>query len=243
MVDLLVDRSKTVQRDILQIVLSESLSTAPKLTNEQLAALAIIFLFKYTQRHYIRNNDFLGEDFDKHVHPFVEKLSKNRACYQHLQFAGCGSVEISITSLESCLLQGYQGLFSKGFEESLISQQGFTANSSILVGELFIKCINDPSKVQVNALSKEVLEQIMIKHAIIGDDKVKFLKLFDRNKMSEAEVREKCVAIRPYMSTVFEVWSSSPMQSFSLTSVGMALGHANIKRLIGEFADLRIWIK
>jgi len=32
------------------------------------------------------------------------------------------------------------------------------------------------------------------------------------------------------------------MKKFTLTSLGIAIGHANIKRLIGEFANLSIWI-
>ncbi|WP_376778330.1 LPO_1073/Vpar_1526 family protein [Stutzerimonas nitrititolerans] len=44
------------------------------------------------------------------------------------------------------------------------------------------------------------------------------------------------------MESVFDTWSDSPMKSFTMTSVGMAIGHANIKRLVGEFASLSIWI-
>jgi hypothetical protein len=44
------------------------------------------------------------------------------------------------------------------------------------------------------------------------------------------------------MSGLFETWSGSLMKNFTLTSVGIAIGHANIKRLIGEFANLSIWI-
>jgi len=48
LVDLLVDRTKHPSRTILQIVLNESLAVAPKLTPDQLAALSVIFLFKYS---------------------------------------------------------------------------------------------------------------------------------------------------------------------------------------------------
>jgi hypothetical protein len=61
-------------------------------------------------------------------------------------------------------------------------------------------------------------------------------------KMSDNEIKEKIIAIRPYMAEVFETWTNSSLQTFTLTSVGIAIGHANIKRLIGEFADLAIWI-
>lgn len=44
------------------------------------------------------------------------------------------------------------------------------------------------------------------------------------------------------MKKIFETWESSAIKNFTLTSVGIAIGHANIKRLVGEFSDLSIWI-
>lgn len=63
LVDLLVDRTKHDKRTILQIVLNESLSVAPKLTNDQIAALSIIFLVRHTINNGVNNlltfNDYL----------------------------------------------------------------------------------------------------------------------------------------------------------------------------------------
>ena len=112
----------------------------------------------------------------------------------------------------------------------------------MLDSRIFIPCINDPSKMQVNANSKESLEIKFEKFQIIPEDRGKIIKLFDKNKMNETEIKEKCIEIKPYMATLFDVWSNSAMKRFSLTSVGIAIGHANIKRLIGEFTDLSIWI-
>lgn len=239
LVDLLVDRSKQDQRDILQIVLNESLSTAPKLTDNHLAALAVIFQFKYTQCYDIGNHQQFGEYLDKRVLPFVSKLSRNQAGYQHLEFSGCGSIGISGTSLEDILGTLYQGQFLKGFDQSEIS------NRVISVGldcRFFIPCLNDTSKLQVKANSKATLEKSLDVHAICSEDRTKILELFNLGRMSEPEVKDKLIAIRPYMANVFEIWTNSPMQTFTLTSVGIAIGHANIKRLIGEFASLAIWI-
>jgi len=239
LVDLLVDRSKQDQRDILQIVLNESLATAPKLTDTHLAALAVIFLFKYTQNFGIGNHQMFGDYLDKHLLPFVSKLSKNHAGYQHLQFSGCGSIGLGGNSLEGILGTVYQGQFLKGFDQSEI------ANRAISVGvdaRFFIPCLNDATKLQVNANSKENLEKLLDAQGVSSEDRAKILGLFDLGKMSEPEIKEKLIAIRPYMAEVFEIWTNSPMQTFTLTSVGMAIGHANIKRLIGEFASLAIWI-
>lgn len=239
LVDLLVDRSKQDQRDILQIVLNESLSTAPKLTDENLAVLAAIFLFKYTQNHSVGNHQMLGEYLDGHLLPFASKLSKNLAGFQHLEFTGCGSIGIAGGPLESIIGTTYQGQFLKGFDQSEIAIRGISVGPD---ARFFIQCLNDPLKLQVRANSEEVLVKTLDREGISPEDKVKIIELFNLGKMSESEINQKLIAIRPYMSEVLDIWKNSSMQTFTLTSVGMAIGHANIKRLIGEFASLSIWI-
>ena len=239
LVDLLVDRSKRDQRDILQIVLNESLSTAPKLTDSHLAALAVMFLFKYTQNNRVLSHLALGEYLDLHLLPFIPKLSKNNAGYQHLEFTGCGSVQIGGGTLESILGHSYQGLFFNGFDQSEVDNRNLNKE---LQTQFIMQCLNDASKLQINTKDKETLERNLEHHKISADDRTKILQLFDLGKMNEKEINTKVIAIRPYMAEVFAIWNDSPMQLFTLTSVGMAIGHANIKRLIGEFASLSIWI-
>lgn len=239
LVDLLIDRSKREQRDILQIVLNESLGTAPKLTENQLAALAVIFLFKYTQDYSVGNHQLLGEFFDKYAGPFVTKIVKNLACYQHLEFSGCGSVGLSSMVLEDVLSKTYRGQFLKGFDEKEVIDRGVSIG---LDHRFFIPCFNDPSKIQVRANSEELLKKAFDEQAIMPEDRTKITALFNMNKMNHDEIRKKCIEIKPYMAGLFEKWSGSAMKNFTLTSVGIAIGHANIKRLVGEFADLSIWI-
>jgi len=239
LVDLLVDRSKQGDRNILQIVLNESLATAPKLTDSQLSCLSIIFLFRYTQNHGVGNHAMLGQYFDKHVHPFNSRLVKNNASYQHLEFTGCGSIQMGEITLEDIVGQIYQGLFLKGFDSSEIEARGITVGHD---PRFFIPCLNDPTKLQVRANNKEALIKYLDSFSIQDNDREKIIALLDHGKMGPQEIRDKCIEIRPYMKEVFDIWSESPMKAFTLTSVGMAIGHANIKRLIGEFADLSIWV-
>jgi hypothetical protein len=239
LVDLLVDRSKQEQRDILQLVLTESLGIAPKLTSNQLSALSVIFLFKYTQNTSIGNHELLGVYLDKFVERFSSSLVKNRACYQHLEFTGCGAIGLGSRSLESILGTTYQGQFMWGFDSSELAAKGVSCGAD---ANLFMTSLNDPTKLQVRANSKEVLTQLLERHGVSVEDRTKITELFDVGKMSDVEIREKCIAIRPYMATVFDTWSDSPMEHFTLTSVGIAIGHANIKRVVGDFSNLSIWI-
>jgi len=127
----------------------------------------------------------------------------------------------------------------KGFDIEEIANRGISVGHD---QRFFIPCLNDTTKFQVRANNRESLEKYLDANGLTPDDKSKILGLFEHNKMSHAEIRDKCISIRPYMANVFDVWSDSPMKSFTLTSVGMAIGHANLKRLIGEFASLAIWI-
>src|SRR6266853_1687267 len=184
LVDLLVDRTKHDQRDILQIVLNESLETAPKLTEQQLAVLAIAFLFKYTQNHGLGNHQMFGEYLDRFVFPFAPKIVKNVACYQHLEFSGCGSISVLTASLTSILGQGYQGLFLKGFDAQEITTRGISVGND---QRLFTQCLNDPHKIQVRALNKDGLSKAFDAHSIGDEDRAKITALFDSQKMDDAQ--------------------------------------------------------
>lgn len=239
LVNLLVDRSKQEQRDILQIVLNESLIIAPKLTRAQLAILAIVFVFKHTNK----TGDFKGVDdlweyFDLHIKPFVKDLVKNIVSFQHLQFSGCGSISEGIFNrLEDILGRTYQGLFLKGFDPEELEKRDVQ-----LEEELRMTCFNDDKKIQIRALNIDDLSLKMKQLKIPDEKKTKIIELFNLNKMNKNEIKEKCIEGRSYMNDVFDIWSNSKMQMFNLTSVGIAIGHANVKRLVGEFANLSIWI-
>lgn len=239
LVDLLVDRSKHEQRDLLQIVLNESLSTAPKLTESQLASLAVIFLFKYTQNFAVGDHQKLGQYFDRHVLPFADKLGTTESCYQHLEYSGCGSIGLGSVMLVQLIKTNYLGLFVKGFDAEEVTNRGISVG---LDPRFFVSCLNDPSKYQVRARCKEDLEKYLKANSIEQDDGAKITSLLDHGLMNDEEVIQKCITIRPYMEQVFSVWASSSMANFTLTSVGIAIAHANIKRLVGEFANLSIWI-
>jgi hypothetical protein len=239
LINLLVDRSKQQQRDILQIVLNESLATAPKLTNDQLAALSTIFLLRYTETNGISTHQSLGNHFDMYLAPFASKLVKNTSCYQHLAYSGSGAMDFGSASLVAILCDRFQGHFQNGFDqEEILAREISIGNDP----RFFMNCLNNSSKLQVNAINRKSLDNEFEKHSISSEDRLKIIDLFEIGKMNEVEMRDTCVSIRPYMSNLFETWSESLMGQFSLTSVGIAIGHANIKRLVGNFSDLSIWI-
>ena len=106
----------------------------------------------------------------------------------------------------------------------------------------FVKCLNDEEKLQFGFMNLKDLDAQMISDDVGDEEKKLTHTLQAMNSMGLDEIEKKCIAIRPYMKTVIDTWSLSSMQCFNLTSVGIALAHANIQRLIGAFADLSMWI-
>lgn len=238
LVDLLVDRTKHQPRELIQIVLDESLSTAPKLTSSQVASLSAVFFLRYTQIN-LGTHELLCEKLDSYLAPLLASITKRFASFQHLEFSGCGTIAVTEVSLEAIFKDRYRGLFAKGFDASTIEDQGVTLGNDPRV---FIPCLNDQSMLQVNALNREGLDTYLKQLGVPTEDMTRINTLFDLNIMSNDEVREKCIALRSYMADVFDFWHDSAAKNFRLTSVGIAIGHANIKRFAGEFADLSIWI-
>jgi hypothetical protein len=239
LVDLLVDRTKQESRSILQIVLNESLSVAPKLTPDQLAALSVIFLFKYTINHRIRNHETLWTYLDRHVAPFADLLSDKVACYQHLEYSGCGTVGLGTVALAEVFKQHYGALFSKGFDDAQWQGKQLSLPS---IHPIFLTCVNDKTRRQVNGMSEEVIRSECKRLGVSEDDTGKVVGLHTETLMSADDVKNKIIDARPYMRRVFEMWAGSSMSHFTLTSVGIAIGHANVKKNVGEFTDLGIWI-
>lgn len=240
LVDMLVDRTKEESRTLLQIVLNESLSVAPKLTPDQLAALSIAFLFRYTVFQSISNLDSLNQYLDTFVAPFVNSLTKKASCYQHLEFAGCVSIGLGSIMVEKILRDRYPGLFSRGFDADV--QTNSRQISLALDHPIFTKCLHDLHKWQVNAINEETLRTRAQRLGINDEETQKLISLTNDSLMGTDEARSYLVSVREYMETLFDVWHNSSMKNLTLTSVGIAIGHANIKRSLGEFTDLSIWI-
>ncbi|WP_434707266.1 hypothetical protein J3P75_15065 [Pseudomonas sp. R1-1] len=240
LVDLLVDRSKQDKRDLLQIVLNESLEIVPKLTSAQVANLSMLFLCCYTIDNAVVNDEQLGLYFDKNILPLADQLVKSASSFQHLQFTGCGSAQMISRSLEESFLAQYPGLFSKGFtrDEADVELLPIRTRRKFLM-----TCLNDSEKLQVRVQNAASLTAMYDEHGVDEANRLIIDRLFNLGRMSHAEVRAKCMGLRGYMEQVFSLWSVSDFRSFTLTSVGMAIGHANMKRIAGNFGPLSQWIE
>lgn len=241
LVDILVDRASEPKRNMVQIVLDESLSIAPKLTVEQFDTLTLNFLLVSTRRLDVRNYDELIAHFKKRIVPFVENLSDSHSDYTHLEYLGCGHVRAgNYGQLEQRLRDTYKAFFSSGFtQDELIAEIGEGHN---LAG-LIIPCFHDPSKLQIGVRDESVLEHISGQNELGQDVITKLKQYFTKTTKNQNDIKTMLIDTIPEMGKIFDTWVKSSFRQFELTSVGIAIAHANYRRRTGDTMDLSIWIK
>ena len=240
LVDILVERSKEEQRNILQIVLNESLKVAPKLTKDQLSTLSIIFILKYTKFLKMTSLNSLKVYVETQLAPFVHELTESETCYQHLSFAGCGTISIGSIKVGKIFREHYPGIFNKGFPKEEVENHKFEFESSV---QAFVPCLHDNDLLQINAMNEDAIK-IGPQFTLVGEnDKNKLISLLKDKAMSENEIENYLKTNFNPMDNLLKIWNKTSMKNMSLSSVGIAIGHANARRVTGDNSPLNIWIK
>lgn len=242
LVDILVERASTPKRNIHQIVLDESLSVAPKLTPEQMDALTINFLIRKTQNSSLVNLENLEKYLSTHLVPFIGGLSEESSCYEHLEYAGCASLMHvgGILQIEEIYKEQYGGLFSKGFEQEQFEKDIGNLDSYT---KLLTRCLHYPNLLQINAVNTDVIKNTCTTLGILEDIQAKIISLFNQTAFSPDEIKKYITEQVPQTDKLFELWKSSPLSKFALTTVGIAIAQANFRRKTGIKLNLSIWVK
>jgi hypothetical protein len=241
LVDILVDRAALNERNLMQIVLNESLQTAPKLTPPLFDILSVTFILKHTRNSKLGSLEDLGKYLENSLDPFLPNLTKELPSFQHLESTGCGSVSALGKSLGDIFRTNYAGLFSKGFSKDKIESLNFSLEEK---KQIFIPCLNDPELLQVNALDKESDVKDLENKLNLKTEAIDALKkTIQEHLMTAEKALELVEKVYPNFKILMGFWKESQLSNFSLTTVGIAIAHANIRRKIKDEYDLSIWIK
>jgi hypothetical protein len=239
LVQLLVDRAKIQDRDLAQIVLNESLGVAPKLTSGQLDWLSLIFLMKYASISGANDLANLYRGFDTFIRPFVAGASREQSAYQHLEYAGAATHNAVKIEAPKLFTQNYPGLFRMGLTELDLEEVGLSEEAK---SALIVPSRRNPALHQVNAATPGGIDSSCQRLGLGADEAEKLKNLQGRRPVPPAELRAELIAALPWMAQLFDLWDSTPIPNLTLTSVGIAIAHANIKKRTGCDFDLSIWI-
>lgn len=244
-VDLIAKRSKEGTRSRLSLTLNDAVEKAAVLTKNEFAELSLVYLIRYTRHLGINSLEAFGEYCRTQMLPLLADISRESASYQYLQAHSCGSIEITSITLPDAFRENYAGVLTIGCAvEDLQGALAEEKRAAFAASTLVIPCLSDPTKVQLAALSRDVFDS---KATPLGFDESERNALW--NKMMESVPSGDALTTRietvfPEIRELIDIWSSTPLKQMTLTTVGIAVGYANLLRAaVGFQADLGVWIK
>lgn len=239
LIDLLADRSRAETRSLLAVVIDDAVTVTPRLTDGEIAILTVFWCLVQVMDQRLRTIDTMNEWIRKEVAPLVKFLPRGEASYLHLQALGCANVQVTSIDFAKPWTAKFPGLFTNGFAEEDVPE--ILRQAAEHESRMFIPCLRDPSRLQVNALTAEEIDRAF------GDDLVPEVVEALKAQMNQGllagdELIEALAVADPGMRDLADIWQVSPLQSLRLSAVGVAVAHANWRRLTGNEAPLSIWI-
>ncbi|MGH6978223.1 MAG: LPO_1073/Vpar_1526 family protein, partial [Brevundimonas sp.] len=106
-----------------------------------------------------------------------------------------------------------------------------------------ISCINDKNKYQFDAVNKDSFDRRLQELDIDPEKMSNAWSMFAGTFWSEQELLERLSGSIATINKLFSIWATTPLRNLKLTSVGIAIAHANLVRVAEWKSDLSIWIK
>ncbi|ANM12020.1 LPO_1073/Vpar_1526 family protein [Rhizobium sp. N324] len=240
LISMISTRSNQNGRDRVTLSLNEAIERSGLLTSEDFAVITLCFLMRYC-RSPVTSIEELGRHF-RNLTPFASEIQTERASCQYIESLGLGSIGMP-SDFTALVRSFYMPVISTGFNLEQIDpvvREEYPA----LITEIIEPCKLDPAKHQLNFSNLIDLIVYLGQRGWNNDEQVTALwNLFESTALVPLELQAKLKPHAPDIQNLFGNWQLSDICRLHLTSVGMAIGHANAKRLGIPIGPISIWIK
>ena len=244
LVELIARRSLEDKRSRLSLSLNGAIERASRLTKNEFAALSLVFIMTRTLWHVSDLASYKAR-FKADVVPLLPHISHSPSSFEYLATHACATIEITVSPLLAIWHNGYGGLFSMDFEEAQLATL-LSPETTALWRQSFllIPCLNDHSRLQFAATTKDVLRQKTRPDVIPAAKLDELWNMFQSTFMSQTEIVDLIAPDIPEVRTLVELWEETELNQLHLTSAGIAIGFSNLRRIDPNFdANLSIWIE
>jgi hypothetical protein len=244
LIDVIARRSQETERTRLALTLNDAVEKASALTGDEFAELSLSFFYRYAWRGFGTVKKF-AEHHRQITQQLVSDISTNLVSYQYLEAHSCAIIEMGSVEIPKIIIESYPGLFNRGLAIDQVDEFLDVETRNVYINSNLLKrCIHDQEKWQCNAVSKQVFRDLIKRAGIDDGQGERFWDFFvEKTKFNRDELVTAINPFFPEFCELEELWNSTPLRHLKLTSVGIALGHANLRRVAPFDADLSIWIQ
>ncbi len=252
LVDLIVERSKQSERSLLALSLNDAVEKSAILTANEFAEITLCFFMHSVNLTLWVPPSKLSEFISSVINPLLPLISHSNVSYTYMQSHGCGSVlQIAQTNFDDL----FRAKFSMVFYRPLMIADAIDGLGRDLFNKMAehkLICaiasggaggISNIDSVVFNAASRHFFENSLSEVGFDSQTKEKIKILADACMLGATEFQKKISDELPNFDMFKEAWDNTPMKNFTLTTTGIAIGHANFQRLSKMSIPLDTWIK
>ncbi|WP_019644794.1 LPO_1073/Vpar_1526 family protein [Novispirillum itersonii] len=246
LVDLIVERSKHGKRSRLSLSLNDAVEKSALLTVNEFAEITLIFSIHHVRIINWVSPESLGRflsDTAGELLPFIENTTSS---YAYMQSLGCGSLN-NITSLPfgDVFNDRFRLVFSPPHMIENVAQRLGQQLLDFLIANDLIKRFNpeNVSEVRFDACSHIEFAQRLAATSLDQEDQNKIKVLVEEGLPTVEDFRKAVTDVFPKFEQLKAAWDDTPINKFTLTTTGIAIGHTNFYRLSKLSPPLSIWIQ
>jgi hypothetical protein len=172
-----------------------------------------------------------------HIKPFLGFKNTN-AEFQHIEYAGCGSIGIGGWDILNIYRQQYSFLFFNLVEKDQID---VLVLSDQIKKEIIVLDIKE-DKYLIRFKNKTELENYLKEKKIDDEITKKLVLIYESHIKNNNEVKKKIADETDIGKELLDLWEKSNLKHLSLTSVGIAIGASYFEQVTGEKINIDIWI-
>lgn len=246
LVGILVDKSGEGPRSFKGVVLNEALEVAGKLTSDQVSLLTALVMLTRTVTHGPDTVDSLLTLLDQRCRPLYDKLPKNKAAVQYAAYTGVGTEGIVSQPLVNHIANAYDAVFTKGFTgDQLPDGLQHLATSLPPADPGLVEDADGQARFRLPISSSQSLDRLK-KLGELNEPYLthidQFKQLIKNSKLPQDRVMSLIEAEQPELANFLREIDDLDASTFRLTSVGIAIGQANWRRIDPEAPDVDIYL-
>lgn len=238
--DLVIKRIKndaSGKEELKNIVFNEAIATINRLTIDQLKIITLCYLLRYTTYGGVVAWDSFNRYLNVHIKPFIS-FKNTHAEFQHIEYAGCGSIGIGSLNLVTIYKDQYTFLFAKPIPKDQFDGLSLPETTK---AEMFVFDVEE-NAYSFNFRNKKDLEKYLEEKSPDKEVNKRIAGLYQAHIKTDKEIKDKIEAETGIGKEVLGLFEKTALKHLSLTTVGIAIAITYFERMVGEKINVDIWI-